>query len=363
MNRDGFRQALNRWFQAHARDLPWRRQPSPYHVWVSEVMLQQTQAATVIPYYLRFIDRFPTVAYLAAAPIDYVLKAWEGLGYYRRAHNLHHAAKIVCAEHNGQLPRGEAELLALPGIGRYTAGAIRSIAFGIPAPILDGNIKRVLTRIFDIETSIDESETIRALWQLAEDLLDTENPGLFNEALMELGAIICLPQNPTCANCPVREHCLARKNGSQYERPVRSVRKRTPHFDVVAGVIQHPDGRILIAQRPTDGMLGGLWEFPGGKVKNGESQVAALQRELSEELGIETEVGAHVISLDHAYTHFRITLHAYFARIRSGTPQSLGVADWRWVTADELDRFAFARTDRRIIEVLLAPTASEDIHR
>ena len=349
------RLAILGWFDTHARAFPWRQSQTPYRIWVSEVMLQQTQASTVIPYFTRFITRFPTVESLAAASVDEVLKAWEGLGYYRRAHNLHKAARIIVAEHGGVLPRDQKSLLALPGIGRYTAGAIRSIAFDQPTPVLDGNIKRVISRLDDLEANIDEAATQRWLWKRAAEMVDPDRPGDFNEALMELGATICLPRNPSCHLCPVQDLCLARQRGTQYERPIRNPRRRIPHFDVAAGIIWHatqPD-QFLIAQRPEKGMLGGLWEFPGGKQEDGETLPAALKRELCEELGIEVEVGERLISIDHAFTHFRITLHAYHAWHTGGELQCLGVDDWRWVTLAETDGFAFGRTDRKIIEALL----------
>ncbi len=348
------RRALLEWFDKNARELPWRQTKDPYHIWVSEVMLQQTQVATVIPYFNRFIAQFPTIAILADAPIDDVLKLWEGLGYYRRAHNLHRAAQIIHSQHDGAVPSDYKALLALPGIGRYTAGAICSIAFDQSTPVLDGNIKRVISRLDDLEANIDEPATERQLWGRAAEFLDQERPGDFNEALMELGATLCIPRNPACHLCPVQGFCLARQRNTQYERPIRNPRKRTPHFDVVAGVIQHASDpqRFLISQRPVEGMLGGLWEFPGGKLQEGESQEQALKRELMEELAIEVEVGEHITSIEHAYTHFRITLHALHAWHTDCEPQCLGVDDWRWVRMHDLDAFAFAKTDRRIIDAL-----------
>ncbi len=351
---DVFRTALLAWYDAHARDLPWRGDNTPYHTWVSEIMLQQTQAATVIPYYLRFIERFPTVQTLADAPIDEVLKLWEGLGYYRRAHNLHQAARIIVAQHDGQLPRDEKALLALPGVGRYTAGAIRSIAFGAPAPVLDGNVKRILARLDDISASIDLRETEKALWARATALISHQRPGDFNQALMELGATVCLPATPACAACPVADFCAAQAQGVQMQRPVRTPKKRIPHYDVAAGVVWHADDpkRFLIAQRPAAGMLGGMWEFPGGKQEPGESLPQTLARELMEELGIQVTVGEKLTVVKHAFTHFRITLHAFHARHVSGEPQCLGVDDWRWVTLEEAAVFAMAKTDRAIIAKL-----------
>jgi len=354
MRSASLRRSLLEWFDKNARELPWRQTKDPYHIWVSEVMLQQTQVATVIPYFNRFIARFPTVEVLAGAPIDDVLKLWEGLGYYRRAHNLHRAANLVVLQHGGIVPDDQTQLLALPGIGRYTMGAICSIAFGQATPVLDGNLKRVISRFDDLKTNIDDPDTRRELWMRAAELVPPQRPGDFNEAMMELGATVCLPRNPTCHLCPVSELCLARQRGTQYERPVRNPRRRTPHFNVVAGVVWHATDpqRFLISQRPTEGMLGGLWEFPGGKQKDGESHEQALKRELKEELAIKVEVGSHLTSIDHAYTHFRISLHAYHARHVGGVPQCLGVDNWRWVSVTGLNTYAFAKTDRKIIEAL-----------
>jgi A/G-specific adenine glycosylase len=323
-------------------------------------MLQQTQIATVIPYFERWMQRFPTVQALADAPLDEVLKLWEGLGYYSRARNLHAAAQTVVADWNGRLPQTAADLMKLKGIGRYTAGAIASIAFNEPSPVLDGNVIRVLSRLTDLPDDVTQTSTKNALWQLAEQLVPTERPGDFNQALMELGQQICLPARPMCLLCPVSARCLARQRGTQLERPVRPPRQRTPHYDVVAGIIWaedamigHPDSKFLIAQRPLDGLLGGLWEFPGGKQEEGETLPQALVREIEEELALKIEVGSFVTKVKHAYTHFRITLHAFHARHLSGTPQHLGVANHAWVTLTDLDNYAFAVTDRKIITALI----------
>ena len=322
-------------------------------------MLQQTQIATVVPYYERWMARFPTVADLAAAPLDEVLKLWQGLGYYSRARNLHAAAQVIMAERGEQIPRTAAELQTLPGIGRYTAGAIASIAFGEAAPVLDGNVMRVLTRLTDYATDVTSSAAKKHLWQLAAGLVPVQRPGDYNQALMELGQQLCTPTKPACLLCPLAAHCLARQHGTQLERPVQPPRKNTPHYDVVAGVIWQ-DGQIganerfLIAQRPLNGLLGGLWEFPGGKQEPAESLPAALQREILEELAIEIAVGDHLTSIKHAYTHFRITLHAFHAIHLSGQPQHLGVANHAWVTLADLDNYAFAVTDQKIIAALRA---------
>ena len=343
---------LLRWAARHLRDLPWRAEPrDPYRVWISETMLQQTQAVTVIPYFQRFTERFPTLQALATAPLDDVLKVWEGLGYYARARNLHRAAQQIIAEFDGRLPDTVEALSRLPGIGAYTAGAIASLAFGRDAPVVDGNVKRVLCRVYAVRGDVRLPKVQRKLWALAEMNLPKGRAGRWNEALMELGATVCLPRAPRCDECPLAQACRARARGIQEKLPARAARRRTPHYDVTAAVIRKK-GRILVAQRPLGGMLGGLWEFPGGKVEPGESLEQCLRREIREELGIEIKVGQLVALVKHTYTHFRITLHAFECRLQRGHPCAIGVSDWRWVTLEELDNFAFAVTDRKIIRAL-----------
>ncbi len=343
---------LLEWWDAGHADLPWRRSKDPYAVWVAEVMLQQTQIATVLPYYERWMERFPAVESLAEASLDEALKLWEGLGYYSRARNLHAAARTIVSEHGGVIPQSATELRRLKGIGPYIAGAIASIAFDQPAAILDGNVIRVFSRLYDLPDDVTGSATRQELWRLAWAMIPTERPGDYNQALMELGQRLCLPARPICHACPLGHLCLARARGTQLERPVRPARKRLPHYNVVAGVIQRHDGRLLIAQRPLDGLLGGLWEFPGGKQEDGETLPAALQREIREELAIEIEAGPLLTIVPHAYTHFRITLYALQAQYVSGEVRDLGVAGHAWVVPDDLDAYAFAATDRRIIAYL-----------
>ncbi|HIC88631.1 MAG TPA: A/G-specific adenine glycosylase [Anaerolineae bacterium] len=348
------------WAQSHLRDLPWRRSQNPYHIWVAEVMLQQTRTATVIPYYLGFLELFPTIAELAAAPLDDVLKAWEGLGYYSRARNLHKAAQLVMERYDGQLPADREVLLSLPGIGHYTAGAILSIAFGQPEPVLDGNAKRVLTRVYDISEDIRRTATVSRLWALAEALVRAAPPGEaghFNQALMELGSTVCTPASPNCGACPLQPVCLAHASGVQSARPVRTRRKPVPHYQVAAAVIwrdrcQDANTEFLIAQRLPEGLLGGLWEFPGGKQEPGETLQETLRREIREELGVEIEVGELLTVALHAYTHFRVTLYAFHCRLVAGEPQTIGVAEWRWVRLDQLDRYAFPKVDHKVIAAL-----------
>jgi A/G-specific adenine glycosylase len=366
--------SLFAWFRANARDLPWRTNRTPYRVWLSEMMLQQTQVETVIPYFERFLARFSTIDDLAAAPIGDVLKLWEGLGYYARARNLHKAAQVIVNDLHGEWPRTVEGLLTLPGIGRYSAGAIASLAFDVRAPVLDGNVIRVLCRLFAIERDPKDAKVREELWQLAEALLPSPNvgeaagagavpavlgvrgsAGEFNEALMELGALICTPRNPKCDVCPLAKQCQAKKHHLQDQLPLKTKRKPLPHFDVTAAVIRK-NGRLLIAQRPFGGRLGGLWEFPGGKVEPGETLPQCLRREIKEELGVRIKVGKPITSIEHAYTHFKITLYAFECELMSGKPQALQVEDFKWVRMSELGKYAFAKTDIRIIEALKKTT-------
>ncbi len=314
-------------------------------------MLQQTQVETVIPYFRRFLDRFPTLDDLAHASVNDVLKLWEGLGYYARARNLHTAAIKIVTELNGEFPQTVDGLMELPGIGRYTAGAIASLAFDVDAPVLDGNVTRVLCRLFAIKRNPKEPQIKKDLWDLAEELIPTGRSGEFNEALMELGAAICTPRSPQCDRCPLNRICLAKKKNLQAQLPIKIKRKPVPHYQVTAAVIRRGH-RILIAQRPFGGRLGGLWEFPGGKQERNESLKKCLRREIKEELGFRIKVGKFLTAIDHAYTHFTITLHAFECEVASGSPRALGVEQFKWVRMKEFDQYAFAKTDLRIIAAL-----------
>jgi A/G-specific adenine glycosylase len=345
---------LLRWFAKHRRDMPWRRTRNPYAIWVSEIMLQQTQVETVKPYFMGFLRRFPTVRALAKAPLGAILKAWEGMGYYSRARNLHCAAKIVVSDYEGRLPRSLSELLKLPGVGRYTAGAIASMAFGQDEPVLDGNVTRVLCRVFRIRENPRTAITQGKLWSLARQLIPAGKAGLMNQALMDLGATVCVPQSPRCSVCPLNRKpclCLAGLNNEQGALPFKVKKKPVPHYDIVAGVIWKGH-RILIDQRKPHGLLGGLWEFPGGKRRPGESLEAALVREVGEELGIKVRVFGHLTTVRHAYSHFRITLHVFECRYVSGRPRALGCAAWRWIRLRDLDRYAFPAANHKIIAAL-----------
>jgi A/G-specific adenine glycosylase len=344
---------LLEWYDRCRRRLPWRDHPDPYRVWISEIMLQQTQVDTVIPYYHRFLDRFPTVEALAAAPLDEVLKVWENLGYYARARNLHGAAQVIVEKFNGKIPDTREALIALPGIGDYTAGAILSMAFGRPIPAVDGNVRRVLSRLFAVRDPIDRPDTQYALRVLVASLIPEKAPGSFNQALMDLGATICTPKLPSCADCPLRRLCKARREGQQDLLPLSKKKPATPHERVTAAVIRNRQGQVLIVRRPERGLLASLWKFPGGILTKKEALAAGLTRTVQEELGIRIRVGEQMASIRHAYTHFRITLSAFRCSRLSGRPRALACQDWRWASLEELKNFTFSKADRAVIPAIL----------
>jgi A/G-specific adenine glycosylase len=346
-----FSKNLLAWYQTNARELPWRLYSDPYGVWVSEIMLQQTRIETVIPYYQRWMRRLPTVFELASAPQQEILNLWEGLGYYSRARNIHKAAKILVRETNGQLPQTVKELRKLPGIGRYTAAAIASIAFGLNEPALDGNIRRVLSRVFDIKEPAGSNLGEKVLWKLAGENLPPGKAGDYNQAIMDLGSMICTPKSPDCPTCPVSELCQARILGIQEERPLPRPKRNIPHYTVTAAVFQK-GGKVLIGQRPQNGLLGGMWEFPGGKQEPGEDLPTCLRREIAEELGVEIQVGESFGIYKHAYTHFRVTLHAFLCTLNGDQPLEKEHTELRWAVLSELEEFPMGKIDRQIASQL-----------
>ena len=343
------------WFRADARDLPWRRTRDPYAVWLAEIILQQTRIDQGLPYYERFIEAYPSVTALAAAPLDAVMKLWEGLGYYSRARNLHRAAKMVVNEYGGRFPYTAAALKKLPGVGDYTAGAIASIAFGQREPVVDGNVKRVLARLYAVAESIDSAPTTRRLWEIAWELVPAEAPGDFNQALMELGARVCAPRNPMCGECPARRWCRAREEGAQDALPVRTAKKAAPHQERIVAVIERR-GRLLIGRRPPNGLLGGLWEFPNGEISPGESHEAALVRTARETAGLAITPEGCIAAVDHAYTHLRVTLHVYRCSAHPGKPEAGGGhTALKWVFPSQFDRYAFPGAHHKFLARLARP--------
>lgn len=345
------------WYESHARQLPWRGQNDPYAIWVAEIMLQQTQVVKVIPYYTRWMERFPDLPSLTKASQQEVLSLWEGLGYYSRARNLHRAAQIVCDQFSGRLPEDVNLLRRLPGIGRYTAGAIASIAFGKDQPTLDGNIRRVLVRVFDIRLPTGSKESEQILWELAAKNLPTGRAGDYNQALMDLGAMVCTPPQippragPDCWHCPLNDICRAYTLGIQNELPITSRKTRPSHHTVTAAVIWR-NGKVLIGQRPANGLLGGLWEFPGGELESGEDLKSGLLREIEEELGVCVQVGQPIGIYRHAYTHFRVTVHAFECALSHGEPARLHHTALAWAAPAELSTYPMGKVDRLIAQQL-----------
>jgi A/G-specific adenine glycosylase len=346
------RRALLKWWDEGRRDLPWRRTQEPYAVWLAEVMLQQTRIETVIPYYERFLKRFSTVESLAEAQTDEVLKLWEGLGYYTRARNLHKAARMVVHQYGGRFPNTAEELGKLPGVGRYTAGAVASIAFHEPAPVVDGNVIRVLCRLFCIREEPTKTAVRNNLWQLAQMLVSTKRPGDFNQSMMELGATVCKVVQPNCGVCPLKRFCLARKNGLETVLPQMPKAPKLPEYEIAAGLVFR-NGRILITKRKPEGLLGGLWEFPGGKREKGETLAQTAAREIREETGIEVSVGSLLVSVRHAYSHFKIVLHAFLCEYRGGRARAIGCDAVKWVWPKQLKEYAFPAANQRIIKKLM----------
>ncbi len=339
------RSRLLQWFDDHRRDLPWRRTRDPYRILVAEVLLQRTRVASGTPYYERFLQRFPTVRDLAAASLESVLGAWEGLGFYGRARNLHAAAKVIVERHGGDVPRDLEALEALPGVGPYTAGAVGSIAFGIPAAAVDGNVTRVLSRLFRI-SDVASTRGKRQLVELATELVPSDRPGEFNQALMELGATICTPRSPDCPVCPLEKTCVARAEGVQEQLPPRQRTRRSPLVPVVFGLVEG-GGRLLLVRRPERGLLGGLWALPGGERPRGTDDRSALRRAIRSQAGVEVRVGAPVDRVEHTFSHRRWSGAIYRCVVDRPPETSEGV---RWVSRHEALRFPLVPFHRHTIE-------------
>lgn len=345
--------ALLTWYAAEKRDLPWRRNKIPYRIWISEVMLQQTQIATAIPYYERFLDVFPDVESLARASLEQVLKAWENLGYYSRARNLHKAAKIIMDRHNGRFPDRYSDVKALPGIGEYIAGAVCSIAFNEPVPAIDGNVRRVASRLFAISDPVNERKAQLEIADIMAKLVPADNPGDFNQAVMDLGAVICTPKKPSCPSCPARAFCSALQENLQNILPVKTRRTKIPHHQMAAAVIKNDSGEYLVVQRPENGFLGGLWMWPGGRIRDRQDAANELRRLINKDYGLEINVLTRIDSINHQYSHFKITLHPFICELRPAADQRPAVSDGaesKWITYDVLQDLAFSNADRQVIE-------------
>jgi A/G-specific adenine glycosylase len=346
------------WFSRSRRDLPWRQDRDPYRIWVSEIMLQQTQVATVIPYFNRFLKAFPSVAALAAADLQDVLRLWEGLGYYRRARDLHRAARQIVLEYGSRIPDDRATLQTLPGIGRYTMGAILSQAFDQRLPILEANSQRVLSRLFGRADDPRSGQARDWLWKAAEALLPARQAGEFNQALMELGALVCFPVAPECSACPLTKLCVARRLGLQAEIPRLA---RTPEAILVqeAAVVVRRGAQVLLVQRSAQGRWAGLWEFPHAPLAQGEGHEEAAARLLADLTGIEAVIGAELLTLRHSVTHHRITLVCFQAAYRAGRFRSGSYQQGRWLRLGQLADYPVSAPQRRLALELLQPARQQ----
>jgi len=351
------RRCLLAWYKKNRRRLPWRETHDPYRIWVSEVMLQQTQVKTALPYYRRFLEQFPTLRKLAGADLEEVLKRWEGLGYYARARNLHRAARIL-VERGGRIPTRREDFRALPGVGDYIAAAVLSIAFDRPHAVVDGNVKRVLARLLTIAAPVNQPASRKIFQMEADRLLDRCRPGDFNQALMELGALVCTPASPSCDRCPLIRCCAAQHSGTIASYPRRVAARPVPEVQIAVGVVIK-NGRLLITRRPPQGLLGGLWEFPGGKLQSGESPAQACVREIREEVNLEVKVEELLAKVRHAYSHLRIHMHVFRCRFAAGRVRLNGPVSHRWIRMADIGRFAFPRANHKFIPLLKKRAAAE----
>lgn len=342
-----FAKNLNTWYRKHRRDLPWRETSDPYKIWISEIMLQQTTVNAVIPYYQKWIKVFPTVQHVAKAPLQKVLKLWQGLGYYTRAKNIHRSVKIISDIHHGKIPNCPVKLKKLPGFGPYTVGAVLSIAFDQRHPIIDANIRRVIMRILAIEGHANTTQDSKILAFL-EKIMPQKNLRTFNQALMELGALVCRNREPLCLLCPVKAQCLGYKKGIQEIIP-ETKKRIIKDIDVAIGILRK-DGKYFIQKRPENGLLANLWEFPGGKIKGKESPAQALRRELKEELDIDIKSSRHVMNVRHFYTQFRVNLHVSLCEPCSyPAPQD----SRKWLNLKGLQKYPMPSGSAKIVDRLI----------
>ncbi len=346
-----FQKQLVSWYKNKSRHLPWRETIDPYCIWISEVMLQQTQVKTVLPYYRAFLLRFPDIFTLAAAELDDVLLLWEGLGYYARARNLHKAAGIIVESHDGIIPDDAEALQQLPGVGDYVASAILSIAYQRPFAAVDGNVKRVLARLFKINAFANEPASSGIYKKRAIRLLSKKLPGTHNQAMMELGALVCAPKDPSCLQCPVNGFCQAFLSCTIDQFPKKIKRPRIPQYHIATGVIFRGQ-KVLITRRKPEGLLGGLWEFPGGEVRKGETAEAACVRKIKEGVNLDIQVDNHITRIRHGYTHFKIVMDVFRCKWLGGRIRLNGPVDFRWIQLADTDAYAFPGSNHKFFPLL-----------
>ncbi|MCM2533866.1 A/G-specific adenine glycosylase [Neobacillus pocheonensis] len=349
LNIDKFQMDLISWFKAEQRCLPWRKDQDPYKVWVSEIMLQQTRVDTVIPFFNRFIEWFPTIEDLAEANEDKVLKAWEGLGYYSRVRNLQSAVREVKEKYNGVVPNTPKEIAELKGVGPYTAGAILSIAYGIPEPAVDGNVMRVLSRILSIWDDIARQSSRKVFEQAVRELISHDEPSEFNQALMELGALICTPTSPSCLLCPVRDHCQAFYEGVQTELPIKSKKNKVRNVQLAAVILTDKDGKMLIHKRPANGLLANLWEFPNIEIhhpiENDREQVC---NQFKQTYGLIIDLEKIIGQIEHVFSHLVWNINIHSGIICSGFKES---DEWKLVSVEEMNEYAFPVSSQKMLKL------------
>ncbi|MGH1363805.1 MAG: A/G-specific adenine glycosylase [Calditrichia bacterium] len=354
-----FQKNLLSWYDRHKRDLPWRHSRDPYAIWLSEVMLQQTQVKTVIPYYNNWLQKFPGMKQLADADLNSVLKSWEGLGYYSRARQFHKAICHVHHELQSEVPDDYDVFLELPGVGEYTAAAVQSIAFGGAYAVVDGNVKRVLARLFEIDLPVNVANAKKTFQQIATELLHTQRSGDYNQALMELGATICKPRSPLCKECPVADLCAVQLNSNQHEYPKRKKRKPVPVYRMATGVVYRND-RVLITRRPEDGLLGGLWEFPGRNVEAAETSSADCKVAIKDAVNLEVEVGERIASVKHAYSHFKVEMDVYNCTYIAGAVELSKAVDFKWVSKEELAEYPFPGVNNKFLPLVIGSSGKKE---
>ena len=340
------RKKLLNWYCDNKRILPFRGSKDPYKIWLSEVMLQQTQVSTVLPFYNKWIRRFPGSFSLIKKNINTVLKYWEGLGYYKRCNNFYKANKIVVKDFNGKVPKEKAQFMALPGVGEYTASAVMSIAFNQPYPVIDVNVKRIMSRLLGIKNLTPYNQ--KRIKGFLDKNICRKKPGDFNQAMMDLGALVCKPIKPCCGDCPLQHYCYANKSQKPEHYPTKKQSKQIPHFDISLGVIWRGN-KFYIQKRNIESMLGGLWEFPGGKIKENENKITALKRQIKEECGIQVQVLNKIGSIKHSYSHFKITIYCFFCKELDVLLKLNQNA--RMITFEEIKRYPFPKANHKIFKL------------
>ena len=349
MNNKSFSYSLLIWFKKNKRQMPWRENKNFYNIWLSEIMLQQTQVKTVIPYFVKWIKKFPTIKSIAKADEDIILKYWEGLGYYARARNFKKACNDIYLKNINLNKITFEEFLSFPGVGVYTASAVFSIAKNQVYHVVDGNVKRVLSRVLRLKKN--PNFHLNEIDSFLLKNISIKNPGDFNQALMELGAMICKPNNAECKICPISKFCKGYLFNDYNKYPVKIKKKKKPHYNIVAGIIWY-NNKIIISKRKSEGLLGGLWEFPGGKIKKNETPEECIKREVFEEININIDVLNYLGQIKHEYSHFSITLNSYECKYRSGKIKAVECSDFKKIKLNDLSKYAFPKANHKIFKIL-----------